>query len=187
MTLTSKTKIIGLSTLLGVAVLIPVAWSYRGPSYAVQARQMTDRIWVTEQLRLEDVEELHERGFQTIIDLRADGEAPDQPPSSMMGLTAQSKEMQFAYVPVGHGDIPEKTVAALDKALTIAPGPVLLYCRTGRRAARTWSLVEASRRNGMQATEIEHAVRNGGQYADDLDAEIKRRINLRGKPKNSPT
>jgi uncharacterized protein (TIGR01244 family) len=58
-------------------------------------------------------------------------------------------------------------------------GPVLLYCRSGRRAARAWALAEASRRGGLTAEEIESAVRNVGQPVDDLRDRIRGRVAAR--------
>ena len=72
-------------------------------------------------------------------------------------------------------------MAALRVALDEArpEGPVLIYCRSGKRAARTWALVEAQRVNGMSTDEIIRAVRAAGQEANDLrdrlDAGVGRR------------
>ena len=48
--------------------------------------------------------------------------------------------------------------------------------RSGSRAARTWSLVEASRKEGMDVDSILAAVKNAGQSADDLKQNIIERI-----------
>jgi protein tyrosine phosphatase (PTP) superfamily phosphohydrolase (DUF442 family) len=56
---------------------------------------------------------------------------------------------------------------------------VLLYCRSGRRAARTWSLVEASRADGMDVAQIIAAVKEGGQEADDLKDALEQRVAAR--------
>jgi len=84
--------------------------------------------------------------------------------------------MNFAYVPVPHGDIPAGAVTALARAMAENPKPILLYCRSGRRAARTWSLVEVSRSDGLDAADILAAVKAGGQSAEDLDTAIAARI-----------
>jgi uncharacterized protein (TIGR01244 family) len=87
--------------------------------------------------------------------------------------------LTFAYVPVPHGDIPGQAVDALGQSLASAGKPVLLYCRSGKRAARTWALSEASRADGLDAVAIQAAVRSAGQSADDLAESIAARIAAR--------
>ena len=84
-----------------------------------------------------------------------------------------------------HGDIPDSVADSLARALASRPGPVLLYCRSGRRAARSWSLVEASRPDGMTVEQILDAVRTSGQDASDLRPRLEQRVRARqaaGRP-----
>lgn len=140
---------------------------------------LTQDIAVAGQIELDAMRQLKDRGFATVIDLRPDGEANNQPASKDMDFAAQTNNMKFYYVPVPHGDIPERSVTQLAEALRDAPKPILMYCRSGKRAARTWSLVEASRRDGMDVNSILAAVKNVGQSADDLNQDIMRRISRR--------
>jgi uncharacterized protein (TIGR01244 family) len=135
---------------------------------------------VSEQLQVSQLREVKQRGFATVIDLRPDGEAEGQPTAELVKATADAHKLAFAYVPVPQGDIPDSAVDALNKAIADSPKPVLLYCRSGRRAARTWSLVEASRPGGGSASEIMAAVKASGQSADDLAGAIHARIAKRG-------
>lgn len=123
---------------------------------------------VRDQLTLAEVGKLKAAGFRTIIDLRPDGEAPDQPPASAVGEAARAAGLDFAYVPTPHGDIPDAVVEGLAKAMAGAEQPVLLYCRSGKRAARVWALAEASRPGGAVPDVIAAAVRGAGQPVDDL-------------------
>ncbi len=141
---------------------------------------LTERFAVAGQITVEQLAELKARGYTTIIALRPDGEGgPDQPSSAQMGDAARSNGMSFAYVPVVPGPIPESAVAALRQAIAGDTGKVLLYCRSGSRAARTWSLVEASRPGGMDADAIVAAVKASGQSADDLRSAITGRVSAR--------
>jgi uncharacterized protein (TIGR01244 family) len=96
-----------------------------------------------------------------------------------MAAAATAEGLDFAYIPVPHGQIPDAAVTALQQQLAKKTGPVLLYCRSGSRAARTWSLVEASRHNGLNAAEILAAVKASQLNADDLEPAIRQRIALR--------
>ena len=116
-----------------------------------------------------------------MVDLRPDGEEPGQPSAQDMRLAATKAGLAFAYVPVPHGDIPEASVAALQAFLASQSGPVLLYCRSGRRAARTWALVEAARPGGMPTDAIMAAVQGAGQNAEDLRGRIEAAVAARAR------
>lgn len=88
--------------------------------------------------------------------------------------------MRFLYIPVPHESIPESAVAALDHALSEDPRSAVLYCRTGRRAARLFALVQASRSDGPGADEIFKMVSAAGFSAEDLKDDINQRIAHRG-------
>ncbi len=119
---------------------------------------------------------------ETVIDLRPDGEAPDQPSSADIRAEATLASMSFHYIPVPQGPIPEEAVTRLGAVLSNAKGPVLLYCRSGARAARTWALAEASRSGGADPETIAKMVRNVGFPIDDLKNNIIARVAAR--PKN---
>jgi uncharacterized protein (TIGR01244 family) len=98
-----------------------------------------------------------------------------------MEAAARGKGLAFTYVPVPHGEIPEQAVARLRTVLDRESGHVLLYCRSGKRAARTWALAEASRPDGLSADEILFAVKGAGQDAGDLRSRIEASVNARGQ------
>lgn len=180
----SPLKAFGLSLLIGTAGVLAVAgWQQKVQAQAlarVASRPLAAGIDVTTQLKRDDVGALGRR-YRTVIDLRPDGEAPDQPPSGEMAAEAHRHGIAFSYVPVPHGDIPDAAVAKLRTALDEAPGEVLLYCRSGKRAARTWALAEASRPKGLSADAILAAVKGAGQDADDLRGRIQQAVEARAK------
>lgn len=142
------------------------------------AHPLAPGIAISEQLQPGAMATAREQ-FATVIDMRPDGEAAGQPSAAQMASAADAQRLQFAYVPVPHGDIPDAVVERLSAAMASRPGPVLLYCRSGRRAARSWSLVEASRPGGLGVDEILAAVRASGQDASDLRARIAQRVQAR--------
>ncbi len=176
----SNGRIFGIAVVAGITLVVSSAaydrWQQRLPA---GAERLSETVTVSGQLQLDQVAALKARGYATIIDLRPDGEAHGQPTAAAMESAVQRSGMRFAYVPVPHGDIPDSAIGALDRALATSPAPVLLYCRSGRRAARTWGLVQASRPGGGDADQIIAAVKAGGQSAQDLRAELARRIALR--------
>lgn len=164
----------------GTALALGVAgYARANGAVAATVSSLTDRVAISEQLKPEQLADLKARGYTTIIDLRPDGEAPDQPSAAHMGAAAHAQQMAFVYVPVQPGAIPDSAVSALHKALTDHPGQVLMYCRSGKRAARTWGLVEASRADGANVDAILAALTASGQSADDLRQQLAARVAAR--------
>ncbi|SHH55574.1 TIGR01244 family sulfur transferase [Massilia sp. CF038] len=155
-------------------------WSAAAATDALRTRAglhpLTESISVSEQLTVRQLKSVRQSGYATVIDLRPDGEAVGQPDAATMRKVAAANQLAFVYVPVPHGAIPDTAVEALGQALANSPRPILLYCRSGRRAARTWSLAEASRSGGPEAAQILAAVKASGQSADDLAGAIGQRV-----------
>lgn len=179
----SMGKIFLVAALAGAGFVVAnAAWQRHRVDQAIEAvapRHLAAQIDVSTQLELAAVPALGRR-YAKIIDLRPDGEVDGQPSSSEMAQAARRQAVAFGYVPVPHGEIPEEAVLKLRQALADQKGQVLLYCRSGKRAARTWALAEAGRPGGLQADEIIAAVRGAGQEADDLRPRIQAAIAARG-------
>lgn len=142
----------------------------------IEGNKLTQGIFIQKQPTQLEMSQFKTRGFSTVIDLRPDGESADQPSSTEMSNIAETNGLKFYYVPVKPGIISEQSIDLLADALKDSSKPVLMYCRSGSRAARTWSLVEASRKEGMDVDSILAAVKNAGQSADDLKQNIIERI-----------
>jgi uncharacterized protein (TIGR01244 family) len=145
----------------------------------IETRSLGPGLLIAGQVAPDDLGTLRDGGLRTLIDLRPDGEGPDQPASAPMAAAAGASGLDFHYIPVPQDGLPDEAADAVGRALAAAPGPALLYCRSGRRAARIWALAEASRPGGLAPAAILEAVRAAGQSADDLaprlDARAARR------------
>jgi uncharacterized protein (TIGR01244 family) len=141
---------------------------------------LSNRVSLTSQLEARNVVALGRRRYvDLIVDIRPDGEAQDQAPSTAIEAAAKPYNIRFHYIPVPHEGIPESAVTALDQVLSENYRSAVLYCRTGRRAARLFALVEASRPDGPKAGDILKMVSDAGFSADDLKDDIDRRIQHR--------
>lgn len=168
--------------LVGVLIiLVPVSYrkffiesnAFQGVTISPTLNTLTRDILVTQQIDTDVAASLKQQGFDLIVDLRPDGEDRQQTSSKEMAAAAKAAGLKFSYVPVPHGDIPERAVTELKEVLEKPHGKVLLYCRSGRRAARTWGLMEASRSGGMSPDEIVAAVKASGQDAADLRQDLE--------------
>ncbi len=136
-------------------------------------------VFLTAQLWPERVTSLSAKGVKTIVDMRPDGEEPDQPTSTDMERAAKNNGLSFYYVPVPHESIPDTAVESLREILAHGGGPIVLYCRTGRRAVRLFALSEASRLEGPGCQSILDTVKAAGFSAEDLQDRITQRISQR--------
>lgn len=185
----SPLKAFGLAVLVGAAGVLGTAWYQKAatrpavatadapaPKYA----QLAPGVYVTSQIGPADVAFYRARAeVKAIVDLRPDGEVADQPSAEAVGAEARKQGMRFAYVPTPHGPIPDAVVAQFSEAMSKSSEPVLLYCRSGSRAARVWALAEASKPGGLDAPAILKAVRAAGLSAEGERADIEKRIAAR--------
>jgi uncharacterized protein (TIGR01244 family) len=180
---TRETKVFLAAACAGFVIMLGVVSVSR--KEPIEIKPLGLDINVTSQLQLRDIRGLKGR-FATVIDLRPDGEAADQPSSEMVASNCKAWGLKFAYVPVQHGTIPDKSVRALAQAIEANPKPILLYCRSGKRAVRTYCLAEASRPGGASLESIVSAAHAAGQSADDLTSELKSRIAKRSSKPGPP-
>ncbi|MDR0276194.1 MAG: TIGR01244 family phosphatase [Burkholderiaceae bacterium] len=169
-----RLKTFALSVLFGAFVTCAAAQQQLATS------RLTDDIQVSGQILPEHMEALKNQGIRTVIDLRPDGETPDEPSSSALAQAARQAGLQFGYVPVPlSGNVPSAAVDTLGELLARVPQPVLMYCRSGMRATKTWALAEASRPGGLDAAAILQHARDAGRPVDSLSEQIAQRIAAR--------
>jgi uncharacterized protein (TIGR01244 family) len=177
-----KSKVFGIATIAGAAMVVsgPGLQRYADARTlaTVAPRVLSDYVHVSTQLDPGALKAVGRR-YSMVIDMRPDGEVPGQPSSDEMRHAAGAQHVGFRYIPVPHGDIPETAITELRKTLDAGGGAVLLYCRSGRRAARTWALAEAGRPGGLSADSILAAVHAAGQDAGDLMPRIQSEIQKR--------
>ena len=178
----TKLKLFLLSLLLTTGALMTVIYIHRPkapPSSAPELVYIANGLFLTSQLKPENMRALKDRGIKTIVDIRPDGEATDQASSSEIAFASKDNGLGFHYIPVPHESIPDGAVDALKDVLSREAMPAVLYCRTGRRAVRLFALVEASRVGGPSTDAIVEMVRAAGFSADDLRDDIAQRLSHR--------
>ena len=89
---------------------------------------------VSPQIRLEDMRELADAGYRTVICNRPDGEEPNQLDVASMRDAAQATGLDFHHIPVSGGEFPLVAIKAFAKIRGEADGKVLAFCRTGTRS-----------------------------------------------------
>jgi uncharacterized protein (TIGR01244 family) len=82
-------------------------------------------------------------GFRTVIVNRPENEEPGQPSLAEMRAAAQAAGLSFHAIPFSGLPPPPKAVGETADLLDSAEGPVLAYCRTGKRSIMAWAMAQA--------------------------------------------
>lgn len=141
--------------------------------------QLDPQFATASQLTPADLPALKAQGVNVVIDMRPDGEAADQPTSTQMQQAAAQQGMAFFYIPIAHGAISASSVDMLQQVLANKPGKITAYCRSGKRASRSYALALASMKEGPTQASINAILQGAGQNIDDLQDEIAKRIAAR--------
>ncbi len=138
-----------------------------------------NQVYLTDQLKESDFGLIQQLNIETIVDLRPDNEQQSQLSSANVQSISEANGMKFNYIPVPHGDIPSSQVDKLASVLNSGKRPILLYCRTGKRALRTYCLAEATIKGGPDQQQIMTIAVKAGFGIDDLLGDVQRRIAAR--------
>jgi uncharacterized protein (TIGR01244 family) len=181
MTLTEDLVILAVAALIAVLVFRRLAAGRKAAS-AANRRRLVPGIDVGGQVTAADVAGLKAAGYQTLINMRPDGEGgTEQPLAASIEGAAADAGLNYAYIPTPAANISDQVIDDLSRALANAEGPVLIYCRSGARVARAWALAEASRPGGLDREGIVGAVEQAGYKVDDLLPRIDARLATRSE------
>src|SRR5699024_3074142 len=93
---------------------------------------LSDEVVVAGQLRAEDMAQVAQGGFKSVLISRPDQEGGTlQPSSDQVIEAAQAAGMQAVYQPVVSGQLTPKDAETFLQLLETLPKPILAYCRSG--------------------------------------------------------
>ena len=108
-------------------------------------KKITDQITVSGQPTADDIAQLKNDGFRTIVNLRTEGE-DDQPMSPEEERQAVEKAgMKYVHLPVSSATIGPDTVDKFRAQLPNFEGPVLVHCHAGMRAGAFTMMATATK------------------------------------------
>jgi uncharacterized protein (TIGR01244 family) len=105
-------------------------------------RWVTPEFAVTGQVCPADMPGVSAAGFKSLVNNRPEGEDPSQPRDGEIKAAAEAAGLTYRSVQFA-GNPPPGAVAAMAEALEEVPGPVLAYCRSGRRSIMAWAMAQA--------------------------------------------
>ncbi len=126
-------------------------------------RTLTPNLSLADQLTEEDLAEVVEQGFKTVICNRPDEEGEPHLMSAQAAEVLQASGVKFHYLPVNGAAITDLDVAEHAALLNEAEQPVLTYCRTGTRCAKLWALASDD-----SADSVIQAVASTGLNIEDI-------------------
>jgi len=106
-------------------------------------RKLTNDVYASPQISLDDVAQAKALGIALIVNNRPEGESDDQTEGAAIAAAAAEAGIDYVAIPVTHAGFAEGQVRAMAEALSGAKGPVLAYCRSGTRSTLLWALAQA--------------------------------------------
>lgn len=93
------------------------------------------------QISIEDIPELAQLGFRTIINNRPDFEGGNEQPQSLaLEAVAKSYGLSYIHIPIIPNNIQPDQIKAFRDAFNQAEKPVIGFCKTGNRASTLYKL-----------------------------------------------
>ena len=117
-------------------------------------KQVTPCFFVSPQIQLEEIQEIAEQGFKSIICNRPDGEYINQPNFSEIEKEADRFGMKAIFFPVISGELRSEDFENFSQKLEELSGPVLAYCRSGTRSITLWSLAQLNERSASSILDL---------------------------------
>lgn len=101
---------------------------------------LSPNVTVLAQPSVEDIGDLADCGYRSVIGNRPEGESADQPEWNDLKAAATALGMEAVQIPVVASAITAADVDAFTEALERLPKPIAVFCRTGTRSALLWAL-----------------------------------------------
>ena len=95
---------------------------------------MSHQVSFAGQITPEQVQEIADQGFKTIINNRPDGEAPDQPTSADIEAAAKAAGLAYKEISFAGSELNLPQDEEFADYFNQAEQPVLMFCRTGNRS-----------------------------------------------------
>ncbi|MGO8311252.1 bifunctional sulfur transferase/dioxygenase Blh [Rhizobium ruizarguesonis] len=103
---------------------------------------ISEKLTVSPQPSIEDIQSLRDKGFKTLINNRPDNEDPSQPNTQVERQEAKHCHLSYAFVPVTAGTITEADIRAFQRAVDESEGPAFAHCKTGTRSLSLYLIGE---------------------------------------------
>jgi len=120
----------------------------------IQITKLSNDFSTAPQISVDDVAEVAQLGFKTIINNRPDNEGgAEQPTSAQLKAAAELLGLNYVYIPVIPNNLQPEQITTFVAAYSMAAKPVLSFCKTGNRAGNIFKLSQMGETmSGLEAT-----------------------------------
>jgi len=109
----------------------------------MKLQQLTNDIYICDQIELLDIEQFIGLGIKTIINNR-----PDQEIKMPLSVAVAEKSKEFGinyyYLPIEPNGYTSNNIESITAILNESFKPVIAYCRTGNRSTSLWAKSQQS-------------------------------------------
>ena len=100
---------------------------------------MNDQISFAAQVYPENMAEIFQKGFKSVINNRPDLEGgAEQPTSAVLEEAARNAGIDYVFQPVVAAQITQLDIEAFARHYTELPKPILMFCRSGSRSSNLY-------------------------------------------------
>lgn len=104
---------------------------------------MSEQVGFAGQIYPEQMPEITQKGFKSVINNRPDAEGGAvQPTSAQLEDAARQAGLDYVFQPVVAGQISQLDVEAFARHYNELPKPILMFCRTGNRSNNLYQLAK---------------------------------------------
>ncbi len=119
----------------------------------IQITKVSNDFSTAPQISVDEIAEIAQLGFKTIINNRPDNEGgAEQPTSKQLAAAAKNLGLNYVHIPVIPNNIQPAQVDAFSAAYSLAAKPVLGFCRTGNRAGSIFKLAQTGSTNQISTS-----------------------------------
>ncbi len=103
---------------------------------------ISEKLSVSSQPSIEEIQSLRDKGFKTLINNRPDGEDPAQPGTQEESQEAKHRGLSYAFIPVTADTITEADIRAFQRAVDESEGSAFAHCKIGTRSLNLYLIGE---------------------------------------------
>ena len=103
-------------------------------------RPIAPDVCVAPQLTPGAMAEAAQTGFKSVVNRPDFEHGPDQPTNAEIEAAARAAGLEYRFLPVQSAYQSPEEIAAMAKLLAELPRPMLMFCRSGARSTRLYSL-----------------------------------------------
>ena len=114
----------------------------------MQITKINDLYSATGQINIDDLEQISENGFKTIICFRPqDEDKENQPKQDILKKEAKKRGISFVSIPVIPGQVTDENINQFNNEFSQNAQPILGYCKSGGRAKNIYLAYEQLQKN----------------------------------------